>query len=171
MRVVGYTREVPGPEPGDTVFAQSERIRRWVRHNSYQLVAMCQDPRVPEAAASREGYRALLGILAAEQADMVVLPSLAALSADKVDQEIMLADLRARCGSVAVVDDAEQASLREPSLDPARQFVRDVLSKAETYQGLIEAAEDEGSPDEPADVVVQLIPARRRKPPEDIQVS
>ncbi|MFQ5966799.1 MAG: recombinase family protein [Acidimicrobiia bacterium] len=165
MRVVGYTREVPGPEPGDTVFAQSERIRRWVRHNSYQLVAMCQDPRVPEAATSREGYRALLGILASDQADMVVLPSLSALSADKVDQEIMLADLRARCGSVAVVDDAEQASLSEPSPDPGRQFVRDVLSKAETYRELLEASEDEGPPDEAADVLVHLIPARRNPPP------
>ena len=169
MRVVGYVREVPGPEPGDTVFAQSERIRRWVRGNSYQLVAMCQDPRSAEAGR-REGYGALLGILASDQADMVVLSSLSALSADKVDQEIMLSDLRQRCGSVAVADDADQASLADESPDPARRFVRDVLQKQEAYSQMLQGVDEEASAQGKPDVLVQLIPASP-PPPGDSQAS
>ncbi len=165
MRVVGYVREVPGPEAGDTVFAQSERVRRWVQANGYHLVAMCQDPRSSDQPEGREGYGALLGILSAEQADMVVLSSLSALSADKIDQEIMLSDLRSRCGAVAVADEAEQEALSDPSPDAARRFVRDVLEKRETYGRWHQAEVVPGAPE----VVVQFV--RPAPPPGEIQAS
>ena len=43
MRIAGYVREIPGHEQADTAFAQSERIRRWVRDTGNDLIAMCQD--------------------------------------------------------------------------------------------------------------------------------
>lgn len=162
MRVVGYVREAPGPHDGDTVFAQSERIRRWALKNGYQVVAMCQDPRSAEHPSERDGYRALLGILDAEQADLVVLPSLAVLSADKIDQEILLRDLRRRGASVAVVEDAEQDALAEPPRDAARRFIRDVLSKRESHETLLREERPTAPP--APEVVVEIVPGPEPSP-------
>jgi len=156
VRVVGYVREAPGPESGDSVFAQTERIRRWVQHHGYQLVAMCQDSR--SADPDREGYRALLGILAAAQADLVALARLDALSTDKIDQEIMLADLRRRGAAVAVTEDNEVDAIADPPGDAARRLVRDVLQKRDAYQRLV--AETEEAPE----LTIELIPHGPRPP-------
>ncbi len=76
MRVIGYVRDAPGPDDGDTVFVQSERIRRWVAHNRCQLVAVCQDTLGGDAVGDRDGYRALLGIISAGHVDPVLIPDL-----------------------------------------------------------------------------------------------
>lgn len=156
MRVVGYVRESPGPDDGETVFMQSERVRRWVDLNRYDLVAMCQDPRNPEPPTVRSGYQALLGILAAERADLVVVPNLEALSADKIDQEIMIDDLRSREVAVASVEDQDVALLSDPSPDPARRFIRDVLRKYSRYLSRFGTAPDTESVAQPT-VTVELI--------------
>ena len=153
MRVVGYVREAPGPEDGQTIFAQTEQVRRWVLKNRYHLIAMCQDPRSAEHPSQREGYRALLGILDASQADTVVVPSLDSFSADKIDQEIMLNDLRRRGASVVVTHDGDADAMAEPAPDPARGFIRDVLRKTESYSELLE---EHPASDEP-EVLVELV--------------
>lgn len=119
------------------MFAQSERIRRWIARNGHQLVAVCQD-----TAATRrnlDGFRALLGIAARGQADLVVIPGLPVLSPDKVVQEMMLMRLRSHGLAVASTEEADQEELSEPTADPARMLIRDILHRIDDYRPLLEA--------------------------------
>ncbi len=170
MRVVGYVREIPGPETEATAFMQAERVRRWVARNAYQLVAICQDGGSPGDPASRNGYRALLGIIAAQQADIVVVPALQALSVDKITQEIMLWDLRTRGVAVVATEEADIAALAEPPADPARLLVRDVLHKYAQYRVLLgsgPAAQRPFPTEQPVDddVLIELVPVEEEQPP------
>ncbi len=164
MRVVGYVRELSGPPAAVTAFMQAEGIRRWVRENGHHLVAICQDA----THAERPGYRALCGILAAGEVDMVLLATLDALSADKVVQEVMLADLHSRGGAVTAVDAADVAALSDENTDPARRFIRDVLYHRAAYEKTFgETAEAPGR-----EAVVELIskqgPKEQNPPPPQI---
>ncbi len=129
LRVVGYVRETTGPQEGETAFAQSERIRRWVLDSGHQLVAVCQDVRHSGHALGRDGYRALVGIVTAGQVDAVVVASLAAFSLDKIIQEIILWELRSRGVSVLSATPEDLDELRDPPEDRARLLVRDVLAR------------------------------------------
>ncbi|MDH3308970.1 MAG: recombinase family protein [Acidimicrobiia bacterium] len=134
MRVVGYVREVPGPDNTETAFMQSERIRRWADRNGYQLIGVCQDTRTSEEGQSRQGFSALLGIIGSRQADVVVLASLDALSPDKVTQEVMLWELRSLGTGIASSTEEDLTALAEPPVDPARMFIRDILEKSMSYR-------------------------------------
>jgi len=140
---------------------QSERIRMWVARNGYQLVSICQDSRSVDAASERDGFGALLGILAARQADMVLVPTLDALSADKMAQEVTLFELRSRSIAVASTEEQDLDALAEPATDPARIFIRDTLSKSAEFRASYEATL--GSAVEPpeADVVVEIVEMAR----------
>lgn len=159
MRVVGYVREMPGPETGDTAFMQSERIRRWVARNGYQLVSICQDARSSES--DRDGFGALLGILAAEQADIVLVPTLEAFSADKVAQEVVLFELRSRSIAIASTEVEDLDALAQPTTDPARLFIRDTLTKsfefAQAYRRTLGAPAEEDEPD----VIIEFVDSAR----------
>lgn len=164
MRVAGYIRQIPGNEQADTAFAQSERIRRWVRDTGNELVATCQDDGFAAATSDRSGYRALLDIIRSSSADAVVIANLEALSSDKMLQEVMLADLRASGVTVIATDDADIETLRDATDDPARVVVRDVVAKVTEYREAFGLAGDVGtataasSPARDAtDVVVELI--------------
>jgi hypothetical protein len=63
MRIAGYVRESPDPSDPRSAFAQQEEIRRHAAAHGLTLVAICQDLR--GAAGSRDGYLALLGVVAA----------------------------------------------------------------------------------------------------------
>lgn len=159
MRVIGYVRDAPGPDSGDTVFVQSEHIRRWVAHNRCQLVAVCQDTLGAEAADDRDGYRALLGIISAGHVDTVLIADLSVLSADIMVQEIMLQDLRMRGVSVISTDESDLPALADPATDPSRLLIRDVLTKQQTYRRrFADVGEEvvEIAPDQ--DVLIELIP-------------
>jgi DNA invertase Pin-like site-specific DNA recombinase len=159
MRVIGYVRDAPGPDTGDTVFVQSEHLRRWVAHNRYQLVAVCQDTFNADAADDRDGYRALLGIISAGHVDTVLIANLAVLSADIMVQEIMLQDLRVRKVSVISTDEADLPALADPATDPGRLLIRDVLTKQHAYRGRFSDVGDEVVEAEPdRDVLIELIP-------------
>ena len=159
MRVIGYVRDAPGPDSGDTVFVQSERIRRWVAHHRYQLVAVCQDTLGGEAAADRDGFRALLGIIAAGHVATVLIPDLTVLSADIMVQEIMLSDLRLRGVNVISTEDADLPALSEPATDPGRLLIRDVLAKQQNYRARFSDVDDEViEKDSDRDVLIELIP-------------
>lgn len=148
MNVVGYIREPSNPESGDSMFAQSERVRRWVARNGYHLVAVCQDS--PGTRTSFEGFRTVIGIAARGQADLVVLPGLAALSPDKVIQELLLGALRSQGLAVASTETADHEALAEPAVDPARMLIRDVLHRIDEYAHLLNAErEDVAKPPEP----------------------
>lgn len=124
------------------MFAQSERVRRWVARNGHNLVALCQD-----TAGTRQsvaGFRALIGIARRGQADLVILPGLANLSADKIVQEIMLMHLRSFDLAVASTEEADRDELADPAIDPSRMFVRDILYRLEEYETLV-ASETSGS--------------------------
>ncbi|MDH3193528.1 MAG: recombinase family protein, partial [Acidimicrobiia bacterium] len=105
MRVVGYVRDTPDPSEAEPAFAQAERVRRWIKDSGHQLVAICQDVRTAGRTLGRDGYRAMMGVIGTGEADAVLVPSLDALSPDKVTQEIMLWDLRAR--NIAVLSATE----------------------------------------------------------------
>lgn len=150
LNVVGYIREPSSAESGDSMFAQSERVRMWVARHGYHLVAMCQD-----SAGTRnqlDGFRALLGIAARGQADLAVIPSLAALSPDKVVQEMMLMRLRMHNLAVASTERADHEQLSEPAVDPARMLVRDILHRIEDYRELL-ADEPDLEPAVPIQIV------------------
>lgn len=166
MRVIGYVRDPPGPDSGDTVFVQSERIRRWVAHNRCQLVAVCQDALSGDAADGRDGYRALLGIISAGHVDAVLVPDLAVLSADMMVQEIMLHDLRLRGVTLISTDETELPALSEPAQDPGRLLIRDVLTKQQVYRARFSGVADEIVETETdRDVLIELIPfAEEMKP-------
>lgn len=180
MRVVGYVREATGNEAGQPAFAQSEKIRRWAANTGHQLVAICQDVRTPGRALGREGFRAMLGIVSAGQADAVIVPDLSALSADKITQEVIIWDLRRREVAVLSADDDEAELLADPPRDQIRLIVRDVLAKASRHEedlGILTPELPRPHPqpiitlDDSSDVIVELIPAGRTAalPPEALK--
>lgn len=132
MRVVGYVRESPGPDTGENAYVQSETVRRWVAHHGFHLVGLCQDVRPDDGA--RHGFGSLLGVIASRRAELVVVPSLSALSADKVTQEVMLFELRCTGVAVASAAEADLEALSDATTDMARLFIRDTLEKAERYR-------------------------------------
>ena len=158
MRVIGYVRDFGGPDTGDTVFVQSERIRRWVAQNRCRLVAVCQDLPGGEKGENRDGYRALLGIVTAGHADTVLIPELGALSADLMMQEIMLHDLRTRGINVISTEDDDLAALAEPATEPGRLLIRDVLAKQQAHQTQFGHSETQGGSEGEQDVLIELIP-------------
>ncbi len=129
MRVVGYVRDTPDPSEAEPAFAQAERVRRWINDSGHQLVAICQDVRTAGRPLGRDGYRAMIGVVGTGQAEAVLVPSLAALSADKVTQEIMLWDLRARNIAVLSATESDVELLADPPPDSLRILIRDVLAK------------------------------------------
>jgi hypothetical protein len=106
---------------------QAERIRIWVARNGYDLISICQDN---ANSAEREGFGAVLGIISSGQAELVVVPTLEALSPDKITQEVMLFELRGTGISVASTEEDDLLALSVPPTDPARMLIRDVLNKA-----------------------------------------
>ncbi len=159
MRVIGYVRDAPGPDSGDPVFVQSERIRRWVAHNRCQLVAVCQDTLSGDTIDRRDGYRALLGIVSAGHVDTVLIPDLAVLSADLMVQEVLLHDLRVRGVNVISTDEGDLPALSEPATDPSRMLIRDVLTKQDVYRTQFSEVAVPTSEDvSDRDVLIELIP-------------
>ena len=178
MRVVGYVRDTPDPSEAEPAFAQAERVRRWINDRGHQLVAVCQDVRTAGRSLGRDGYRAMLGIVASGEAEAVLVPSVDALSPDKVSQEIMLWDLRARGVAVLSTAEGDMALLADPPEDSLRILIRDVLAKVAGHvemigSGVIPLA-PAGKPGLPieriiataddGDVVVELIPPTAADP-------
>jgi DNA invertase Pin-like site-specific DNA recombinase len=167
VRVVGYVRDAVDPHEGEPSFSQSEKIRRWTTDNGHQLVSVCQDLRTPGRELGRDGLRALIGIAAAGQVDAVVVSSLSAFSPDKVTQEVMIDDLRARNVAVMTVDEHEQDLLEDPCPDQIRLLLRDVLAKARRHKALFgmigtpSTVPTEFTTDAGSDVVVELVPPLR----------
>jgi len=160
VRVVGYVRELYGPEDADPAFVQGEAIRAWVRNTGHNLISICQDVRQQGHGLGRDGYQALLGIVAGRGVDGVVVPELSALSPDLITQEIIIWDLRRRGVSVMSIDESDHKALLAPTKE--RLLMRDVLARLEDYHEWAypmleeEQAEDDERGDE---VVVELIPA------------
>jgi len=161
VRIVGYVRESPDPTAGDPGFAQQEEIRRYAARHGHALVAVCQDARTPGYPLGRDGFRSLLGVIAAGGAEAVVVAGLEALSADQIVQEIMLWDLRSRRVRVLSTDQADLPVL-DGDPGPARTLIRDVLARvAEHAEALrLHASEPAGVPDDDG-VVVHLDRAER----------
>jgi hypothetical protein len=162
VRVVGYIREAPSLEEGETAFAQSELIRRWTAEAGHHLIATCQDGRDPTRPLGRDGYRALLDIARSGSADALVVSDLSVISPDKITQEIMLDHLRDLGLTIVSIDASDHADLLEIPDDHTRLIVRDVIAKVDSFRR--EFAEPE-EPYEPAasdpvgsSVIVQLMP-------------
>lgn len=168
MRIVGYVRQGAGRTDADTAFAQAERVRRWVRDTGNDLVAVCQDAGPIGSGRDdldRPGYRAMMDIVRADDADAVVVGSLAALSSDVVLQEIMIADIRSHGATVVATDEADIATLLDADEDQVRMVVRDVVDRVIEYRSRFahddatpdSAADDSGDDDGSHDVVIRLI--------------
>ena len=160
MRVVGYVRELFGPEDADPAFVQGEAIRGWVRRTGHNLISVCQDVRQEGHGLARDGFQALLGIVALDGADGVVVPSLRSPSPDLMTQEIMIWDLRRRGGAVMSIDERDHELLLAPTKE--RLLMRDVLARLEEYYQWARPAEADEADDEDrgdGEVVVELIPA------------
>lgn len=134
MRVAGYVRQTPGRADPDTAFAQGERVRRWVLDTGNELIAVCQDHHASSAAMDRPGFKALLDIVRSNGADAVVVANLAALSPDKMTQEIMIQDVRSGGATVIATDEGDIEALRAGEDDHARMVVRDVLARFAEYR-------------------------------------
>ncbi len=170
MRIAGYVRQTPGRTDPDTAFAQSERIRRWVLDTANELIAVCQDHHTSTAPTERPGFKALLDLTRSNAADAVVVANLAALSPDKVTQEIMIQDLRTSGATVIATEEHDLMELKTAEGDHTRMLVRDVVSRLYEYQeafGLSTSEDPAVSPAtivpvitdivETTDVVVELI--------------
>lgn len=159
MRVVGYVREGPGRGDTETSYAQEEQIRRWIRDTGHRLVAIFRD-----VEADRDGFRAMLDVLDADDAEAVVVADLRALSPDVVVQEVVLHDLRSRGVVVASTNPADGPAL-DGAGPPVRVVVRDVLARFDDHRSALRRQPEprEGSEPEvpvtPArtDVIVELI--------------
>ncbi len=137
MRVVGYVRDTPDPSEAEPAFAQAERVRRWIKDTGHQLVAICQDVRTAGRPLGRDGYRAMIGVVGVGEAEAVLVPSLDALSPDKVTQEIMLWDLRARNIAVLSATEEDLELLTNPPPDSLRILIRDVLAKVVDHVDMV----------------------------------
>ena len=162
MRVVGYVREFSDRSHGGSIFAQSERIRRWTSEQGYHRVAMCQDVRSPGGEPRDEGFRALLEIVGAGHADAVVVPSLEAFSSDLLIQEVILQDLRDRGVRVISTTDTDVEVLADARADPARMLIRDVLARRTEYERSVStpAPRHNQAATTSDDVVIELIPVQ-----------
>ncbi|HEX9978649.1 MAG TPA: recombinase family protein [Acidimicrobiia bacterium] len=130
VRVAGYVRESADPGSGKSAYAQQEEIRRHATEHGDHLVAVCQDVRVVGEPGARDGYLGLLGVIASQAVDAVVVPGVGTLSSDQIVQEIMLWDLRARGVRVISTDAADLPLLdTEAEPGPARMLIRDVLAR------------------------------------------
>jgi DNA invertase Pin-like site-specific DNA recombinase len=134
MKIAGYVRQTPGRTDPDTAFAQSERIRRWTLDTANDLIAVCQDHHASSAPIDRPGFKALLDIARSGGADAVVVANLAALSPDKMTQEIMIQDLRAAGATIIATDKDDVEVLRTGADDHTRMVVRDILSRVDDYR-------------------------------------
>lgn len=174
MNIAGYVRQAPGHTDPDSAFAQSERVRRWVRDAGHELIVVCQDHRAASTASNRPGLRALLDIVRAGRVDAVVVGNLAALSPDVVTQEIIIVDIKEAGATVIATDEHDLEALRDAADDHTRMIVRDIVAKVHQYQGAYGLSNDavptvEPAPvesldptdlaqelDDPTDVVIQL---------------
>jgi DNA invertase Pin-like site-specific DNA recombinase len=156
MRVAGYVRELTAG--GESLYAQSERVRRWTVAQGYQLIVMCQDARDPGGAPRGEGFRALLEVASSGHTDAVVVPSLEVLSTDILTQEVILHDLRSRNVQVISTREEDARVLTDPRMDPARLMARDVLARRDDYEeeGRARVRPEHASDD---DIVIQLVAA------------
>jgi DNA invertase Pin-like site-specific DNA recombinase len=155
MNVAGYVRQAPGKTDADTAFAQSERIRRWVRDTGHDLVAIFQDHHTTSSAQDRPGFRSLLDVVRAGRVDAVVIATLTALSPDVVAQEIIIVDLKDAGVTVIPTEETDLEILRDGAQDHTRMIVRDIVAKVNDYQtayGLSGSGEPTIEP-RPADVV------------------
>lgn len=160
MRVVGYVRESTDPSLSRPAFAQHEELRRHAADRGYLIVAVCQDTRAPGQPTGRDGYAALLGVIASGSVDAVLLPGAEALSSDQMVQEIALWDLRRRGVTVLSTRSDDDALLdAERRHDPRRAVVREVLDRLAAHPIRLDDApvEEVLSPD--ADVIVHIIAA------------
>ncbi len=156
MRVAGYARELPAG--GESLYAQSERVRRWTSEHGYQLIAMCQDVRGPSGEPRGDGFRALMEVVSTRHADAVVVPSLDILSPDLLTQEVILHDLRSRDVSVISTIEEDAQILSEPRLDPARLLIRDVLDRRVQYDDeQLAPPRPERLPTSDDDVMIELV--------------
>ena len=164
MRVVGYVREAPGLEEGETAFAQSERIRRWTADAGHHLIATCQDGRDPTHPLGRDGYRAVLDIARSGSADALVVSDLDVISPDKISQEIMLDHLRSLGLTIISTNEADHNDLADLPDDHTRLVVRDVIAKVGSFQREFAEPQPIAAEVTPladpvgTDVIVQLMP-------------
>lgn len=160
MRVAGYLRESADPDAGPSAYAQHEQIRRHAAEHGDHLVAVCQDLRIPGEAFAHDGYLGLLGVIASQAIDAVVVPGVATLSSDQIVQEILLWDLRAR-GVRVISTDPEDLPLLDPEADPGptRMLIRDILERVgEHSRGIGSLRLDHRiSGDDSDDILVHLI--------------
>lgn len=157
MRVVAYVRELPGNQQPDTAFAQSERIRRWVRDSGNELVATCED-QAASSPTERPGYRALVEVVRSGGIDAVLVAALDSLASDKILQEIILRDLRSAGVTIISTAVEDHEFLHEHSEDHIRVVVRDVIAKVTDYRDSYGLASDI-SPQ--LEAVIPLTTARR----------
>lgn len=150
MNIAGYVRQAPGHGDLDSAFAQSERVRRWVRDAGHELIAVCQDHRAASTSFDRPGLKALLDIVRAGRVDAVVVGSLAALSPDVVTQEIIIVDIAEAGATVIATDEDDLEALRDAADDHTRMIVRDIVSKVHQYQGAYGLSSDAVPTVEPA---------------------
>jgi DNA invertase Pin-like site-specific DNA recombinase len=150
-----------GPEDADPAFVQGEAIRAWVRKTGHNLISICQDVRQEGHALGRDGYQALLGIVAGKGVDGVVVPGLSALSPDLMTQEIIIWDLRRRGVTLMSIDESDHKLLLTPTKE--RLLMRDVLARLEDYHEwaypVVPEEETESDDERGDEVVVELIPA------------
>jgi len=168
MNIAGYVRQAPGHADPDSTFAQSERIRRWVRDTGHELIAVCQDHGTTSTPFERPGLRALLDIVRAGRVDAVVIASLAALSPDVVTQEIIVVDLKEAGATVIATDEHDLEALREGADDHTRMIVRDIVAKVHEYQGAYGLSNDTAPTVEPAPVEAVEPPAEMGTEMQDI---
>jgi DNA invertase Pin-like site-specific DNA recombinase len=160
MKIAGYVRQTPGRTDPDTAFAQSERIRRWVLDSANELIAVCQDHHASSAPTDRPGFKALLDVVRSHGADAAVIANLAALSPDKITQEIMIQDLRSAGATVIATDDEDIETLLKSEDDHARMLVRDVLAKIEEYREAFGLSKEVEPSVQAADIDPELSVAR-----------
>ncbi len=169
MRIAGYVRQAPGLSDPDTAFAQSERVRRWVRDTGNELIAICQDHQDASRLSDRPGFKALLAMVRSGGVDAVLLATLSALSPDKILQEIMIEDIRSTGTGVIAVSEEDLTLLQDGGDDHTRIVVRDVVARVAEYHeefGLAgvdpfeyddEYDVAEMTPNDTTDMVVRLI--------------
>lgn len=130
---LGYVRvSTNGQADGYGLDIQQSTIIDYVGKTRGGLLRMFEDKGVSGRITDRPGLGDLLRFI--NPGDVVIVPRLDRLARDLISQELLLAEIRRRGGTLVSCAEGEQAYLDDTEDDPSRKLIRQVLGAVSEYE-------------------------------------